>query len=223
MGTTYKRVRGTPTTVEEALDRYWKCNGMSFNVPNYAGFVGWFAEKKEAARAVVVPIHMQTDIPPWTVLELDLIRAARKAGIEITRDGPVVQQEKFGKSDGRKLSLKRFNKGKLMLLFFKNLPDRGREHYFAIAAIPEKGNDISPIIQDSSQAEHRMAFFACVKQGNAHVAFKMLGRLREEAHDPGELEFLEATAFFHENRLSEAIEHARKVAKEDVDAARARC
>src|SRR5205807_731704 len=54
------------------------------------------------------------------------------------------------------------------------------------------------------------------------IDFKMLGRLREEAHDPGELEFLEATAYFHENRLSEAIEHARNVAKEDIDAPRAK-
>jgi hypothetical protein len=221
MTTINKQVPETPTTVEEALDRYWKCKGMTYNVPDYAGFGGWLAEKEEAARAVVVPIHMHTEIPLWTMLALDLIKAAKKAGIEITRDGPVLQQDKFGKSDRMKPSLKCFNKGKLLLWFFRNLPDRERDFYFTIAAISQKGHDISPASQDSSQAEHRMAFFAAVKEGNAHVAFKMLGRLREEAHDPGELEFLEATAFFQENRLSEAIKHARTVAKNNIDAPRA--
>jgi hypothetical protein len=222
VATTNKHARGTPTTVEEALDRYWKCEGIPGNVPDYSGFADWLAEKEKAARAVIVPIHMHTEIPPWSMLELDLIKAAKKAEIEITRDGPVLQQDKFGKSDRGKLSLKHFNKGKLLLWFFQNLPDRGREYYFATHTMLERGDDISPVGQHSSQAEHRMAFFAAVKQGNGHIAFKMLGRLREEAHDPGELEFLEATAFFHENRLSEAIEHARNVAKEDIDAPRAK-
>ena len=199
MTTKIKPRRGTPTTVEEALDRYWKCKGIPGNVPDYVGFAAWLTEKKEAAQAVVVPLHMETKMSSGTMLALELIKAAQHAGIEITRDGPIPLQNKFGKSDGKKPWLKCFNRAKLMLWFFRELSGRERDSYFAIAASWKNADDATAITQDSSQAEHRMAFFAAVQERNAHVAFKMLGRLREEAHDPGELEFLEATAFFQQN------------------------
>jgi hypothetical protein len=227
MPTENKQARGTPTTVEEALDCYWKCKGMPYNVPDYGGFKGWLAEKIAAARearAVLVPVHMLTDIPPEIPLELELINTAENAGIEIARDGSVLLTDKFGQSDGKRASVECLNRGKLLLSFLRDLPVRVREFYFTLSLTSRRGSDslqYYSISHESSQAEHRMAFFAAVREGNALVAFKMLGRLREEAHDPGELEFLEATAFFHQNRLSEAIEHARRVAKNNIDTPRA--
>ena len=49
----------------------------------------------------------------------------------------------------------------------------------------------------------------------------MLGRLREEEHDPGELAFLEATECFHSKHYIEAIEHARNVSSTAKDWPRA--
>lgn len=65
--------------------------------------------------------------------------------------------------------------------------------------------------------EHREAFFHAVASGDGHLAFKMVGRLRDEEHDPGELAFLEATASFHSNRFDEAIKHAREVPQDAID------
>jgi hypothetical protein len=158
MTTKIKPGRGTPTTVEEALDRYWKCNGIPGNVPDYVGFAAWLTEKKEAAQAVVVPLHMETKMSPGTMLALELIKAAQHAGIEITRDGPIPLQNKFGKSDGKKPWLKCFNRAKLMLWFFRELSGRERDSYFAIAASWKNADEATTITQDSSQAEHRMAF-----------------------------------------------------------------
>ena len=49
----------------------------------------------------------------------------------------------------------------------------------------------------------------------------MIGRLREEAHDKGEVAFLEATASFHSNRFEEAIRYAREIPNEAIDWPRA--
>jgi hypothetical protein len=49
----------------------------------------------------------------------------------------------------------------------------------------------------------------------------MVGRLREEEHDIGELAFLEATASFHSNRFDETTRHAREVPKDAIDWPRA--
>jgi hypothetical protein len=69
----------------------------------------------------------------------------------------------------------------------------------------------------SSQSEHRAAFFHAVAKGDELAAFKMVGRLREESHDKGEVAFLEQTASFHSNRFEEAIRYAREVANDAID------
>jgi hypothetical protein len=204
-----KKVRGTPTTVEEALDRFWKCKGIPGNVPDYYGFTSWVSEKMEAGRSAPVPLHMQTEVAPEIRLIGELVRAAENAGIEFTPGGAVPQRDKFGRSDGRRPRLKSFNRAKLLLSFFIKLPERQRHLHFSISRAWQNIGDDMNVRQDSSQFEHRVAFFDAVKVGDGHLAFKMLGRLREEEHDPGELEFLEATAYFQQNRLSEAIQHEK--------------
>ena len=88
---------------------------------------------------------------------------------------------------------------------------------FLLASDSEQFDAVAAVSQNFSQSEHRTAFFRAVATGDGHAAFKMLGRLREEEHDPGELEFLEATAFFHANRVTDAIRHARNVPKGSID------
>jgi hypothetical protein len=142
MATTNKQEPETPTTVEEALDQYWKCKGMAYNVPDYVGFKVWLAEKIEAARAtqaVALPIHVQTEIPPYSLLVLELIKAAENAGIEIAGVGQVLQQDRFGKYDGKGSRLKCFNRGKLLLSFLRDLPERVRDFYFTTADLLKKG------------------------------------------------------------------------------------
>jgi hypothetical protein len=45
------------------------------------------------------------------------------------------------------------------------------------------------LLRTSSQSEHRAAFFLAVREGDELTAFKLVGRLREEAHDLGEVAF----------------------------------
>jgi hypothetical protein len=221
MAATNKRAHALLTTVEEALDHFWKCKGLPGKIPDYLGFSTWVIKKIEADRRKAVPLHMQTEAIPSILLIVEIVKAAKNAGIAITRDGPVPQREKFGISDGKRSKIKAFNKAKLLLSFLNNLPERQRHLYFKMSSRLEGTHDEVPVSQDSPQFDHRVAFFDAVRNGDAHLAFKMLGRLREEAHDSGELEFLEATAFFQENRFREAIEHARRVSKDDIDGPRA--
>jgi hypothetical protein len=213
-------VHSSPDSVEAALDRFWKCKDLAGNVPDYVGFEIWISEKIEAARSATIPLHMQSGRGTEILLVLELIAAAENAGLEITREGLRPRRDKF-KPDGKRLRLKPFNRIKLLLSFFNDLPERQRDLYFGLSKISRQANATSSVNQDASQLEHRVAFFDAVNAKDAALAFKMLGRLREEAHDSGELEFLEATAFFHDNRLKDAIEHASKVSREDIDWSRA--
>ena len=65
--------------------------------------------------------------------------------------------------------------------------------------------DPSSVKHTSSQMEHRVAFFSALNSGDDHQAYKMVGRLREEAHDPGEIDYLEALACFKANQFEDAI------------------
>src|SRR5262249_44826662 len=143
-------------------------------------------------------------------LNFELAAAAKNLGIELSKDGPVPNRLRFGRSNGRR-NLKAFNKGKLLLSYFKGLSPRHLE----MLAIPV--DDSSVVTPSSSQLQHRDAFFRAVRDGDQRAAAKMLGRLREEEHDPGELAFLEATESFHSKHYLEAIEHARNVLTSAID------
>jgi hypothetical protein len=186
-----------PSSVEEALNAYWVDRSIAGHVPNYAGFQEWITRRFEALRSgVPLPIHAKS--VSYTQLPRELLDAAKAGGVQITPEGATPDPNRFAKWDGKQSKIKRLNKSKLLLSYFMNTSPRWREVLLSLLK-PDVSSD--SLLRTSSQSEHRAAFFHAVAHGDQHTAFKLVGRLREEAHDPGEVAFLEATASFHSNRF----------------------
>jgi hypothetical protein len=210
--------RKPPSTVDDALDQFWLDRSIPGNVPNYMGFLTWIRERDEVARSSPpLPIHAQNLSAPPFQLAAQLFKAAELAGIEITPEG-VRPKLTFGRRNGKNSKLKFINRGKLLLSYFRDLPPRQLQMFMMMTKDAGFETSVKP---GASQLQHRAAFFRAVALGDEHLAFKMVGRLREEEHDPGELAFLEATASFHSNRFDEAIRHAREVPRDAIDWSRA--
>ena len=216
---TEKKLPGVPKTVTEALDRFWKCGAGSNHVPDYVGFMEWIdTEVQRDISAPTLPIHALTELPGRAQLTLELVAAAKNVGIEFTKDGAKPNRATFGRTNGRP-NLKAINRGKLLLSFFTSISARQLE-FLAMLAV---GSETAPSSANpsSSQAQHRDAFFRAVEHGDQRSAAKMLGRLREEQHDVGELAFFEATEAFHSKHYDEAVAHARSVPETAIDWPRA--
>jgi hypothetical protein len=208
-----------PETVDEALDRFWIVESIQGQIPDYVGFMSWIYNKEKAIRAVArLPIHAEVGPEPLLQLAIQLLNAAKAAGIEIAAERAFPDPDRFGNPDGKNLELKSLNRGKLLLHYFSEVSPRRREMFAMMAKAASSTLSVTP---RSSQLEHREAFFRAVASGDGHLAFKMVGRLRDEEHDLGELAFLEATASFHSNRFDEAIQHAREVPQNAIDWPRA--
>jgi hypothetical protein len=206
-----------PTSVEEALDVYWVDRSIAGHVPNYAGFHDWITRRFDALRSGV-PLPLHAGEASYAQLPHQLLEVAKAGGVQITPDGAVPHPTRFAEWDGKQSQLKRLNKSKLLLSYFIETSPRWREVLLSLAK-PDLSSD--SLHRTSSQSEHRAAFFHAVAHGDQHAAFKMVGRLREEAHHPGEVAFLEATASFHSNRFEEAIKLAREVRNDAIDWPRA--
>jgi hypothetical protein len=210
-----------PDTVDAALDLFWTSKAIAGSVPDYPGFISWVAEKEHEAKSeAILPLHAMPTRNAMSELALQLLRAAQSLGIEFTREGARPIPNLFGRSRGKKFTVKSLNRGKLLLSFFEGASSRSREMFFTMSAVSD--NSHPPPDQNASQSDHRRAFFGAVRSGDGNTAFKMLGRLRKEKHDIGELEFLEATASFHSGRLDDAIRHAGSVPGGSIDWPRAR-
>jgi hypothetical protein len=206
-----------PSSVEEALDVYWVDRSIAGHVPNYAGFLDWITRQFEALR-LGVPLPLHGGRTSYTQLPHELLGAAKAGGVQITPEGATPDPRRFAEWDGKQSKLKRLNKSKLLLSYFTHTSSRWREVLLSLSK-----HDVSSesLLRTSSQSEHRATFFHAVTDGDQLAAFKLVGRLREEAHDPGEVAFLEATASFHSNRFDEAVKLAREVPKDAIDWPRA--
>jgi hypothetical protein len=218
----YLRYRGTmnsatePRSIEEALDRYWVDRPTSAHVPDYANFDEWMTQRFESLSRVPLPLHSRQ--PSSAQFWKELLRAAEAGGIKITADDATPDPVRFAAWDGKQSRLKRLNKSKLLLWYFKNTSLRWRQMLKSLSE-PDLSSDLLP--RTSSQSAHRVALFKAIANGDQLAAFKLVGRLRDEEHDPGEVAFLEATVSFHSNRFDEAIGFAREVPTEAIDWPRA--
>jgi hypothetical protein len=201
-----------PKSVDEALDRYWLVR--STNTPDYAGFEDWMRRRLGTVPSgAPLPLHSGVSSPP--LLE-ELARAAKAVGLEITRDG--AKADPNAKWDFKQSEfLKWLNKMKLLLSYLNDSSPRTREVLIALSKADLSADSLS---RTSSQSEHRIAFLHAVENGDELTAFKMVGRLRE-AHDKGEVAFLEASASFYSNRFKEAIRYALEVPNDAIDWPRA--
>jgi hypothetical protein len=214
---------GTPDSVDEALDYFCIAKSIKgHHIPDYVGFTAWMVDRAEAAKlAAQLPIHAMSFHDPAVLLHLQVVDAARAVGIDVTEDEALPNPGRFARSDGKRSKVRRLNRGKLLLSYLRELPPRTRASY--AESLRNSGRSVNPttIPRNASQHQHREAFFEAIRTGDGHLAFKMIGRLRDEDHDSGELDFLEATAYFHANRLSDAVSHAQAVPKTGPDWPRA--
>lgn len=207
-----------PTSLEEALNRYWRdWSSPEYCHPDYLGFDSWLAPRLEMIKSGT-PLPLHAAASSSVLLLWELARTAKAAGIEITRDAAKPHPSLFAKWNGKESKLKRLNKGKLLLACLGKLDPRGREMLVTLLKA-----DVSPdsLARTASQSEHRATFFDAVAKGDQLASFKMIGRLRDEDHDQGEVAFLEATAHFYSNRFAEAIRYASEVQKDAIDWPRA--
>jgi hypothetical protein len=137
--------RKPPETVDEALDRFWIAESIQGHVPDYAGFMSWIDDKEDAARAVArLPIHAESTSEPLIQLAIQLLNAAKAAGIEITAEGVFPDPRRFGNPDGKKLKLKSLNRGKLLLHYFSEASPRRREMFAMMAKAVSPTYSIGP-------------------------------------------------------------------------------
>ena len=214
--------RNRPTTVEEALERYWQGGGgnPSDNIPDYSGFTKWFIDATEAikASATVRTYRGSQQVRALLALNRQLVEALAKEGVNVTTKVALPDAARFGKSRRRKVTLKSQNRGKLLLSLLNSaMDDRARGLLLTLTNPNSLAADASSIKPAASQAEHRAALFSALSSGDDHNAFKMLGRLREEAHDPGEIDYLEGLACFKANRFEDAIRCLHGVGEDTAD------
>jgi hypothetical protein len=206
--------RPEPTTINEALELYWV--NRSVHRPDYAGFCSWITRREALIAGVPLPLHATEASHGGFAFEL--VEAAKSGGVNVTRERATPDPIQFGQWDGKQSRTKRLNKSKLLLFYLKDAAPRWRELLAALAK-PDEPADSLP--RSASQSEHRVAFFDAIAKGDEHTAFKLVGRLREEEHDFGEVAFLEATASFHADKFKDAIKQSREVPREAIDWPRA--
>jgi hypothetical protein len=180
-------------------------------VPDYASFDGWFNAKVTVKdKTLVLPVlRANAANAPASYIDalLDLHRTYRKKLEEANL------HRNLADGDYRLL----WNKYKLLVHGAEGLSARTKEAFEIKEHRLEAPERLDESLSSCSQTELRARFFGAIVRENDRVALKLLGRLREEAHDPGELEYLEGLCHFHANAFTEAIHRARKVPTDTID------
>ena len=178
--------------------------------PDYASFDEWLAERLTVQnRELVLPLSsgITGKVASYIQALLDL-----HLEYEALFHAPRQVRAKTGKSFRMLM-----NSLKLLIHATQGLSARTKET-FALAALPWPATErFDDNLSSRSQNELRVLFFKALLDENDRVALKLLGRLREQDHDPGELEYLEALCHFHGNEFHEAIYWAKKVPAGTID------
>ncbi|HEV2175098.1 MAG TPA: hypothetical protein VGR71_16110, partial [Nitrospira sp.] len=208
----YKRpappeLKGSPRdAIQAALER-WARPAM----PDYASFGEWLAEKLTIKDRDLVLPHLRTSIRSETasyvkaLLDLhqeyeERVRAANQT------HGPIGESHRV-----------LFNSFKLLIQSTEGLSTRTKETFALASHLRTLTERLDEDLLSCSQGELRARFFIALERENDRVALKLLGRLREQDHDPGELAYLEALCHLHANEFGEAIYWAKKVPVGAID------
>src|SRR5260370_11252179 len=202
--------RGTPRSahddIEAALEQW-----ASPPVPDYARFHNWLDAKVPVKdRTLVLPLqrsNVATAPAAYINALLNLHKTYRRKLEEANANPTVI---------GAAYRLM-FNKYKLLIHATEALSPRTKEAFTVAQHRMNTTERLDEGLSSCSQSELRARFFAAIAHGSDRIALKLLARLREEAHDPGELEYLEALCHFHANEFTEAMHWAQKVPKDAID------
>jgi hypothetical protein len=214
--------------LEQALEKFWRdkkraspkpgSGKTSPIVPDYLGFQKWASDLLKFGQNQTFPHHHKhlNEKTQLTILFSDLHDAVEEAGIEIS-DGEIRLRENFGKWRESESPIKRFNKAKLLSFL---LEDSGSRFRKVLAELQQKRNYSTQRDEPPRNAEstaHRVAFVEALAEGDKKNAYRLVGRLREEDHDEGEVDYFEALAAFMANEFRDAAMFAKRVNPRNID------
>lgn len=219
-----KASKKPPVTLVDALERFaFGKDTLDPRSPDYTGFHLWFEERIEHLQSTNIPLHHLASQTHRRNILSELTHIFPQYGLSFV-DGEITTSivAPALKRNTRGTKLKSLNKLKLLLSIARDLHSRGRD----VLDVLSKGSNISPITISSiakvSQIQLRIALLRAIESKDERAALRLLGTLREEAHDKGEIVYLEALVLFHANDFSSAIASARQVSAEAIDGPRAR-
>lgn len=192
--------------IEEALARWARPA-----IPDYSSFGEWIEEKfTRRDRDFVLPqprTHTTTEVAGF-------IHALLELHGEYEERVRVANQAHATKGESYRLLI---NSLKLLVFGTEGLSARTKETFALAAAFLTSSQRLDEDLSSCSQSELRARFFIALQREEDRVALKLLGKLREQDHDKGELAYLESLCHFHANEFAEAIFWAKKVPAGTID------
>ena len=199
--------------LEDALTQ-WCMDGIEdfALIPNYMEFYEWLFDwlKKPAEARAFNHAHTNIQSHPAQRIGAFWIVYARHKALMTKAGGGVMAKTSLA-------WMRDYNKFKLLSGALEKFDQRGREVVEGIASELDRKGAIDQGLSDCTQAQLRFRLNEALERGLDKVAFKIIGKLREEAHDSGELDYLEANAYFRSNNFLDAERIALLVPEDAID------
>ncbi|WP_426124386.1 hypothetical protein [Pseudomonas sp. PSPC2-3] len=205
-----KRQDEQKTALEQALEAFALSDDLvDMNIPDYSGFADWIAKLVEADPARTLVYRRTSSLVESTSNTLGVLEEMYALKNKYRQ---LLEGRKGGEAGAEELNV--LGKLKLLMSF-----SRGSVRAVEVseARSKEVPIDLEKDLSSCTQADLRVRLFAATDRKEWRIAFKIIGRLKEESHDEGELAFLEAMAYFHSDDLEGCILYASRVTKDHID------
>ncbi|WP_434572432.1 hypothetical protein J3P88_25985 [Pseudomonas sp. Z3-6] len=202
------------TAVEQALKEFAVSGGPAdMMIPNYLGFTGWVTNLMDADNIKHLIFRRNSSLTESASKRLGVLDEMYALRGKYAR----LLENSDGKLEGEMFDV--FCKFKLLTHYFNGA---ARAVEVLEARKKEIPVDLDADLPSCSQSELRSRLFSATERKEWQVVFKIIGRLKDDCHDDGELEFLEAMARFHSNDLKGCVSYASRVTKDHIDFAGAK-
>lgn len=180
-------------------------------IPDYAGFRQWLAAQHRVDPSFGLVFNR---FSPH-------VTGAESPGVQLYQEMCALEQ-RYGRDlqsvKGSATAEYRMTFHKLKLLTSALRGDvRSAEVARALSQTVDLRGDLGDGLAACTQAELRVRLFASLSRKHWRTAFKIIGKLKDESHDPGELAYLEALAMFHSDDLDGCIRYAARVSSTHAD------
>ena len=212
----------TPTNeLTEALTRFGHAQSTPYYTgPDYAGFLAWAGSwlPDASTTASIGPAYRIISSKQGEIVAryqaLATVTKERSVPLQTINDS----QPQFDVANGPPgWELQQYNEWTLLYRLFSGASTRFRELIRELQDPNPETNVPLTKLRSLSQFELRRLFFAAIHRGRERDALRILGALREDAHDPGEVDYLSALAGFFANEWEETIQFACRVQKDNPD------
>jgi len=191
-------------SIQAALERF-----AQSTIPDYAAFDDWLADKLTIQNTgLILPqsetaAHRAAYIESLLQLHEDFDQLIRRASESRTTT---------------RESYRRLLNSLKLLIYAKNLlPERTKDAFARSKSFSLSTEVLDKDLSSCTQAEVRVRFFAALARKRDRMALKLLGHLREQDHDLGEVAYLEALCHFQANEYQDAIRCAKEVPSGSFD------